>query len=1138
MHIFKINIMRLLIGASFILGLNLGADKFSDSTFLFCLKPSEKPLSIGKTDNGFSIDNAELDRALRESGVLNIEPWISSATDRDHYKDVYLNRIYRAYIDKERDDVRSVMSFLNSVYSFLYIEHENIHKLHYQPNDPSYDQQCSMSSVKADKAWDFWDIASGFVPNGQEVLLASVDTGVDYTHPDLKASIWINQEEIPEFVWEIILDLGADLDSDGKMSSLEIENFLIISGMDNNGDGEINLRDLVYENDDDIIGTNTSVFIDGIDQDGNGYADDILGWDPSGTYSVDDADPYPREGTSANGTWAHGTHVAGILAATTDNGIGMASAAYNAKIISVKCSRDYQQTDPGVNDGYAGITYAAKAGHRDFNNNNTWDPGEPFTIINNSWGGGGYSFSENTAIQNAHSNYGAVILSSAGNGDDPQGYYSEEYPAAYDNVLSVSAIGCSGNWGGWATYHESVDLAAPGEDILSVVIGEGYDSWDGSSMASPNAASVIGLLRSYYPDWSNDQLIDRVLTSSDDFIYDLNPGYIDCPDNTGNPVSEGYCLGVGMVDAYKAIGMDFSPNIKLLSYDFQITDGDGDNVLNPGDSFDLFINLENEDDWASAQNINILIESSNDLVYMTENSFSINSLDSGETYVNEAPIHVQLDNSIGLNDIEFSITVSASGSDGYEYLEALSLDIPVSLFQQGFPYDTNSQIGGSPLVVDLDGDGSLEIIFGDYAGFIHVLGGDGQSWDPGVFPYDVGDDIWGSASSADVDLDGNIDFLIASTNDILYCFDRYGLKFEYEAGQSLIGAPAIGNIDLDDELEIIVGGYSTSGDLFAVNHDGTSVNGFPVEVNDKIRSAALHDINGNNLDDIIITTDGEDIIAIVYDDLLLEVLFTADNKFKSSPSLLKVGDDYVVMAGSYDDNMHAVSLSGEILFQIDVGQNVNSSASFVNLNGVAYAFFGADDGFIYAIDMNGDPLDGWPKDLGGGVNIDTSVSFSDLDGDGSPEAIIGASSKLYAFHMDGDLYDKFPILYEFAFTGTPTIVDLDGDNDLEILLGSSGSLVSVDVMDSGGSSNTYWSQDRANNKRNGFYEIDVSECISPLSGDVNCDGLVNISDIVIMVNFIVNMSQLSEYGLWASDVNQDQIVDILDVIVAINLILG
>ena len=1133
----KNNIMRLLIGASFILGLNLGSDKFRSSTFLFCLEPTDKPLSVTRDGNSFSVNNNSLNRVLHEAGVVNVEPWISSATDRDHYKNIYLNRIYRAYIDSDRDNVENIMTKISSSYPLLYVERENVHRLHYQPNDPSYDQQCSMSSVKADKAWDFWDIASDIVPDGQEVLLASVDTGVDYTHPDLKASIWINQEEIPEFVWEIILAEGADLNSDGYMSSLEIENFLIASSMDNNGDGEINLRDLVYENEDSIIGLNTSVFLDGIDQDGNGFADDIIGWDPSGTYSMDDPDPYPREGASTTGSWAHGTHVAGILAATTDNGLGMASTAYNAKIISVKCSRDYQQTDPGVNDGYDGITYAAKAGHRDINGNGSWDPGEPFTIINNSWGGGGYSFSENTAIQNAHSNYGAVILSSAGNGDDPQGYYSEEYPAAYDNVLSVSAIGCSGSWGGWATYHESVDLAAPGENILSAVIGEGYDSWDGSSMASPNAASVIGLLRSYYPDWSNDQLIERVLSSSDDFIYDLNPDYVDCPDNSGNPVVGGYCLGAGMVDAYKAIGMDFSPNIKFKNYSFEVVGGDGDSVLNPGDSFDLSITLENEDDWANANNISIALGASDNLVELSNNNFTINNLVSGQEYTNEIPVHVQLDSSMGLDDVEFYIDVSATGANNYQYSETISFNIPVSLFQEGFPYDTNSQIGGGPLLVDLDGDESLEIIFGDYAGFIHVLDSSGENWNPDLFPYDVGDDVWGSASSADIDLDGNIDFIVASTNDHLYCFDRYGLKFDEDLGQSLIGAPAIGNIDLDDELEIVIGGYSTSGDLFAVNHDGTIVDGFPIEINDKIRSAALHDFNDNDLDDIVITTDGDDVIAIIYDDLTVSTLFTAGNKFKSSPSIVKLEDDYVIMAGSYDDYMHAVSVSGNILFQIEVGENVNSSASFLDIGGVAYAFFGADDGFIYAVDMNGESLDGWPQDLGGGVNISTSVSFADLDGDGDPEAVVGASSKLYAFHMNGELYDKFPISYEFAFTGTPSILDLDGDNDLEILLGSSGSLVSVDIMEEGDSSG-YWNQDRANNKRNGYYEISGSECLNPLAGDINCDSEIDVLDIIVLVDAIVNMGQMDNYQEWSSDMNQDQIIDILDVIIIINLILS
>ena len=87
----------------------------------------------------------------------------------------------------------------------------------------------------------------------------------------------------------------------------------------------------------------------------------------------------------------HGTHVAGILAATTDNNLGMASTAFNASIMSVKVSRSSQSTEPGINDGYSGILYAAKAGYY----------AGTFTIINNSWGGGGYSTSENNTINTA-----------------------------------------------------------------------------------------------------------------------------------------------------------------------------------------------------------------------------------------------------------------------------------------------------------------------------------------------------------------------------------------------------------------------------------------------------------------------------------------------------------------------------------------------------------------------------------------------------------------------------------------------------------------------------------------------------------------------------------------------------------------
>ena len=163
------------------------------------------------------------------------------------------------------------------------------------------------------------------------------------------------------------------------------------------------------------------------------------------------------------------------MAATTDNGIGMAAPTYNAKYMSVKVSRDNQSGEPGITDGYDGILYAAKAGHNDINGNGSWDTGESFTIINNSWGGGGFSSSENSTINVAHNTYGAVVVSAAGNGDENSGTdeYAAHYPSSYDNCISVCAIGCSGNWGNWATYHPTVDIAAPGESVLSTIIGSG-----------------------------------------------------------------------------------------------------------------------------------------------------------------------------------------------------------------------------------------------------------------------------------------------------------------------------------------------------------------------------------------------------------------------------------------------------------------------------------------------------------------------------------------------------------------------------------------------------------------------------------------------------------------------------------------
>ena len=278
----------------------------SKNTFLFCLKKEVSPLQIAEKTEGLNVDINELNIFFDRNGIDMIEPWLPNATEMDYNGDVYLNRIYRVYIkESHRNELTNIIEKIAQFNFIEYSENEYIRKPFYTPNDTNIGNQCSINAVGADKAWDYWNIPAGIIPGNREILLASVDTGVDYTHPDLWKNIWINQGEIPSWMLE---DNNLDSNNNGKITPEEVVDYLIENTGDINDDGEVNLRDFLIPG---------SPFVNGFDDDGNGYTDDFIGWDPSGTYGQDDNDPYPKEGVGSSSTWAHGTHVAGILAATS-----------------------------------------------------------------------------------------------------------------------------------------------------------------------------------------------------------------------------------------------------------------------------------------------------------------------------------------------------------------------------------------------------------------------------------------------------------------------------------------------------------------------------------------------------------------------------------------------------------------------------------------------------------------------------------------------------------------------------------------------------------------------------------------------------------------------------------------------------
>jgi hypothetical protein len=569
----------------------------------------------------------------------------------------------------------------------------------------------------------------------------------------------------------------------------------------------------------------------------------------------------------------------------------------------------------------------------------------------------------------------------------------------------------------------------------------------------------------------------------------------------------------------------------------QSVDVDDDGVINPGDEVLISFTLENNSFNADALNINASIVTNAELTIVSGADVDVDYLSQGSISQFQTVIQIPMDISLGQVDVTLTLSADYINQNGItqEYLRDFFYSFDISLHQSGFPITTGSQLKPSPVVVDFDNDGSLDVLIGDYAGLVHWYNTDGSEVIDATFPYDTGNQIWGSPSAADLDNDGNIDMAITSKSKYLYLFDQYGLKAEYFADSYLMGSPAIGQLDDDEDLEVVIGGYSSSGKkIYAINSDGTDVSGFPVDVDEKmIKGVALYDFDNNGKDDIVFGSDSDN-ISLLLDDGTLSWSYTTGDKIQSAPSIINTGSEILVCAGSKDDNFYCLTENGDLKFSYPTGSNIYTSPSAVELNGSTAIFFGSDDGNIYAVDSNGNNLPGWPQQTDG--NIVGSIAFSDMDNDGTPEIIsTNSAGELLSYNADGLQNQYFPITAEFPYAGSPHIFDLDGDGDLEIFTGSTNTLIVTD-MKSEGTVDGYWSTYRGNDKRTGYYEVSGSGACT--TADLNDDGVIDILDIVQTINIIMGNITPSATQACAADVNSDTIIDILDIVLIVNIIMG
>ena len=372
-----------------------------------------------------------------------------------------------------------LLDILNQQKDVLFAEKEAVNRTVYTPNDPMLSQQWAINAIQATQAWDI-------TPGGiSEVIVGIVDSGVKWNHPDLQANMWINEAELPGI-------------------TINWTNGTITGG-------------------------------DGIDNDGNGYVDDVLGWDfvPSSLSTRNN--PFQ----SLTGS-THGTHVAGCAAAVGDNGVGIAGPAYNVKILATKHS-PFGTPSNSIANGYQGIYYMANTGAH---------------IINCSWGSLGSSSDNqaNLAISYAQSQ-GSLVVAAAGN-DGANTNGNPFYPASAIDAFSVAATNSNDGKTGFSNYGDDISISAPGSNILSKVFdgggGNTYASYDGTSMASPVAAGVAALVKSVHPGMSVEDLKDYLKDGATP-IDNINPNYAGL-------------LGAGRVNAYNSVSL-----VDILDYDLVAT---------------------------------------------------------------------------------------------------------------------------------------------------------------------------------------------------------------------------------------------------------------------------------------------------------------------------------------------------------------------------------------------------------------------------------------------------------------------------------------------------------------------------------------------------------------------------------------
>ena len=375
----------------------------------------------------------------------------------------------------------------------------------------------------------------------------------------------------------------------------------------------------------DNLYVNSADPINGIDDDGDGYTDNYVGWD----MADHDNDPTADQNN-------HGTLVAGVAAATPDNGVGIAGLGFHSSYMPIKI---FRSGDGAFAFGYEAIAYAADRGCK---------------VINLSWGGANaYSRFGEEIINYAVLEKDAVVIAAAGNSGEEEKFY----PASYDRVLSVAITDADDNTVAKTTHNHWIDLVAPGSRNYTTRNQDGYSYTSGSSFSAPLVSGAAALVRARYPRWSAMQVMQQLRLSADD-IYKV-----------GNNRDYHEKLGRGRLNAARALQNLRTPALRVESLAYANHTGA---YAYYGDTLSLHATFKNY--LSSATNVSVTLSCISDYVTVLDSTVYFDRLDSlKEATHADRPFRVLLHDNLPTNEeLVFRLGFTADAYQDYQYVSIVS----------------------------------------------------------------------------------------------------------------------------------------------------------------------------------------------------------------------------------------------------------------------------------------------------------------------------------------------------------------------------------------------------------------------------------------------------------------------------------